>query len=147
MLIVAPLLNIILFPLVVIEGGCTKDSIYTVPPFSTIALHLLGCILIREFCFYHFHRMLHWPLFYEKIHKFHHRWPAPIAIGALYATPVEHVLTNLLPMLLPIAILKCKLFVTVVFLLNGILATLQDHGGYKIPFYYDYTRHNKHHEL
>lgn len=147
MLIIGPLVSTFVFPMAVSRGACTYDRTHTVPPFRIIALHFLGCVLIREAMFYYLHRFLHRPEWYERVHKFHHRWTAPISIAALYATPFEHVLTNVLPVIIPIALLKCHLIVSVLFLSNAILATLQDHGGYKIPYYYDFMRHNKHHEL
>ena len=44
------------------------------------------------------HRVLHHPLLYKHIHKKHHEWSTPIGLVADYAHPVEHVISNIIPM-------------------------------------------------
>jgi len=42
-------------------------------------------------------RLLHHATVYKYIHKKHHEWKAPIGVTAVYAHPVEHIVSNLLP--------------------------------------------------
>ncbi|XP_031574564.1 delta(7)-sterol 5(6)-desaturase erg32-like [Actinia tenebrosa] len=51
---------------------------------STILL-----FLFEDACAYYYHRMLHWPFFYKRFHKIHHRYKAPTAFSATAMHPVE----------------------------------------------------------
>ncbi len=42
-------------------------------------------------------RLLHHPRLYKYVHKRHHEWTAPIGWVAVYAHPVEHIISNMLP--------------------------------------------------
>merc|ERR1711928_123676 len=70
------------------------DSLSTLPSLQTTLTHMLVCILSHDAWFYYGHRLLHHRLIYKHIHKIPHEWTAPFAIAALYAHPVEHLLTG-----------------------------------------------------
>src|SRR2546428_69911 len=67
----------------------------TLPAFHWVIFELIIFILLQEIGFYYFHRLLHLPSLYKRIHKQHHEWTAPISITAIYCHPIEHI-TNLL---------------------------------------------------
>jgi len=70
------------------------------PDSPTLALQTGFCLLVTELIFYHVHRVFHEnKRLYAKIHKVHHTWPAPVALVATYAHPIEHVGCNLLSIL------------------------------------------------
>lgn len=54
-------------------------------------------MLVEDFSFYWMHRLFHTPYLYKKFHKYHHEFVTPIALGTLYAHPLEHILANVLP--------------------------------------------------
>ena len=73
--------------------------IETAPGPVQIVLEIICFMLLREIFFYYSHRLLHHPKIYRHIHKQHHEWQTPIAIAAIYCHPVEHIVSNALPIL------------------------------------------------
>jgi methylsterol monooxygenase len=67
------------------------------PTLSKAVTDLFVYLVVEEILFYYFHRLLHHPHVYKHIHKVHHQWTAPIAITAVYCHPIEHIVSNLLP--------------------------------------------------
>lgn len=70
------------------------------PDLVTTVGHLIGCIIVVEIGFYYTHRLLHHPYLYKQIHKKHHTWISPVAISAAYCHPIEHLASNMLPVVL-----------------------------------------------
>lgn len=73
---------------------------------ETIALHFAFALLGRETLFYYGHRTLHHPKLYKLLHKKHHEFVTPVAWSAQYATFTEHVVSNILPILIPALFLR-----------------------------------------
>jgi len=101
-------------------------------------------ILCFEFLFYYLHRLLHFSFLYKYIHYLHHSWNFPMGISATYAHPIEHILTNVLPIIISAHFANFN-FATArlwhFFVLFN--ATVLAHGGYKIPGYNN--MHDRHH--
>jgi len=101
-------------------------------------------MLLFEPLFYYSHRLLHVGFLYKYVHKIHHRWLYPMGISTLYAHPLEHAISNLLPVIvsgylagLPIELMRWWHILT---LSNGIIVS---HGGYK---WWGYNNlHDMHH--
>lgn len=70
------------------------------PTITTVVASLFFFQIVREITFYYSHRLLHHPSLYKWIHKQHHTWTSPVAIAAAYCHPVEHVVSNLIPIAL-----------------------------------------------
>lgn len=90
-------------------------------------------ILIFEIFFYYTHRALHHPLLYPRVHKIHHRWVYPSAVSTFYAHPLEHALTNVIPVALSAYLVGLPFSLVrlwhLLALSNGIIVS---HGGYDL---------------
>ncbi|RDB29244.1 Fatty acid hydroxylase domain-containing protein 2 [Hypsizygus marmoreus] len=102
-------------------------------------------ILIREILFYYAHRLFHHPSIYPTIHKPHHRFTAPVALAAQYASITEHILANILPISLPLRLTRSHMVTFWVFLTLELLETTTVHSGYDF-FAGSARRHDSHHE-
>jgi sterol desaturase/sphingolipid hydroxylase (fatty acid hydroxylase superfamily) len=102
----------------------------TLPPLSEVVRDFTIAIILREILFYYSHRMLHLKPFYARIHKFHHRFTAPVALAAQYAHPIEHLLANVLPVALPCILLKSHILTFWIFLAFELFETATVHSGY-----------------
>ncbi|PTB69178.1 hypothetical protein BBK36DRAFT_1113268 [Trichoderma citrinoviride] len=115
------------------------------PSFSELTAHILLSVLLRELLFYTSHRVLHHPPLYRRFHKTHHRFTAPVAFASQYAHPVEHLGANVLPILLPPALLRAHILTMWAFLALQLVETATVHSGY--DFFGGLARkHDRHHE-
>lgn len=142
--IVGPLFVTIFYPFACMRGMDKK--IRPLPTILEFVLHFAGSIIVREIYFYYSHRLLHMPPFYRWFHKKHHEWTAPVALSAVYATTFEHLVCNLAPVGLGPFLFNSHFFTSLAFSIYAIVMTLQDHSGYKFPYYFDPTMHDLHHE-
>lgn len=116
----------------------------SLPDTWTTVRHVLVIMAVEEIVFYHFHRLFHSnKRLYALVHKLHHTWTAPISYVAIYANPVEHVLCNLLPLVLGPALCGAHFSLVVVFVFLGLVHTELVHSGYWICD--DNGMHDEHH--
>ena len=106
---------------------------------------LFKSLLIVEFVFYYIHRLLHTKYLYKHIHYIHHIYNTPIAIGAIYAHPVEYIFGNILPVILGPLILQSHVITFLLFQLFAIINTINSHSGYNIPLLFNPIDHDIHH--
>jgi len=102
-------------------------------------------VIIREILFYYTHRSFHHPSIYSVIHKPHHRFTAPVALSAQYGTITEHLLANVMPILLPPMILDSHLVTFFVFMGLELAKSAAVHSGYDF-LAMSARHHDLHHE-
>ncbi|KAG6831253.1 hypothetical protein H0H92_011763 [Tricholoma furcatifolium] len=102
-------------------------------------------ILLREILFYYTHRLFHHPALYPSVHKPHHRFTAPVALAAQYATVTEHIFANILPISIPLMIMHSHIVTFWLFLALELVETTTVHSGYDF-FAGSARRHDSHHE-
>ncbi|PYI34568.1 putative C-4 methylsterol oxidase [Aspergillus indologenus CBS 114.80] len=122
----------------------------TLPTLPEFLTELTLCVLARETMYYYSHRVLHHPLFYGRFHRQHHRFHAPVALATLYVHPVEHILTNVLPIAGPARLFDVHVVTLWAFVgAVGLQAALA-HCGYRLfemPGGWKPEVHDLHHEL
>ncbi|KAH8597624.1 C-4 sterol methyl oxidase [Bisporella sp. PMI_857] len=116
------------------------------PSISTIAFDFVYGLLAREASFYYLHRAFHHPRIYAHIHKKHHKFTAPMAFAAQYAHPIEHLLANVAPIVVPLAIRRANLFSFGVFAGFELWEAAADHSGYDFVKLPPAEIHDLHHE-
>jgi len=119
------------------------DTSARLPSLGEVAGHFVIAVVTREVLFYTSHRALHHPKIYERIHKKHHRFTAPMAFAAQYAHPVEHLLANTIPIVLPMMLMHSHVLTFVLFLTSQLIQTSSVHSGYDFAAA---RMHDLHHE-
>jgi sterol desaturase/sphingolipid hydroxylase (fatty acid hydroxylase superfamily) len=119
------------FPLLYLVPDFTEGDFLIFENFYKIPL----VIIMEEILFFSIHKILHIPFFYKNIHKIHHRWNHPVGISATYAHPLEHLFSNLLPIIISskIAMLNYNTlrFFHISIIINTIIIA---HSGFKNKF-------------
>lgn len=120
-------------------------DIRELPSFHTVILELIGFLLVEEVLFYYTHWALHHRRIYKYIHKKHHEWTAAVAFISLYSHPLEHLLSNLVPVAAGPFLFGSHLATMWLWFTMGLLNTLNSHSGYHLPFFPSPEQHDFHH--
>jgi sterol desaturase/sphingolipid hydroxylase (fatty acid hydroxylase superfamily) len=116
------------------------------PSIPIVLRDLFISLIVREALFYYSHRLFHTKRLYPYIHKIHHRFTAPIALAAQYAHPVEHLVANIIPIILPPLLLHSHIITFWIFLSMMLIETSTVHSGYDFwPHLAE--KHDRHHEV
>ena len=102
---------------VVLTNQFVYTSVYIVPftyyypqslPWWHVVWQLPVIVLLTDVLFYIMHRVAHIKPLYKGVHTVHHEFNIPIAVGALYAHPLEHVFVNVLTTVAPLFIVRAN---------------------------------------
>ncbi|KAG7232123.1 hypothetical protein INR49_009527 [Caranx melampygus] len=115
------------------------------PTFHRALIELAAFSIIEEVMFYYSHRLFHHPSLYKHYHKQHHEWTAPIGLVCIYAHPLEHVISNMLPVVIGPVILGSHLTTTALWYCLALVSTTISHCGYHLPFLPSPEFHDFHH--
>lgn len=133
-LIITPLIFVMYPCLALIDGF---EMTLPLPSFFTWTWQMFFCILMEDIGQYWFHRWLHTPYLYKKIHKLHHKYSAPFGLAAAYAHPLE-VLILAIPTFMGPVMLRCHYLVFFSFVLFRQLDAVGTHCGYDLPHLFDF---------
>jgi sterol desaturase/sphingolipid hydroxylase (fatty acid hydroxylase superfamily) len=132
-----------------------STSVEDLPTSVTLALTITFFMLVEDFFFYWFHRLLHWRVIYPYIHKIHHTHSSTVGIAAEYSHPIEFIFSNMLPTSAGPAILGPNVHLITVWawFVIRFAETLDGHCGYEfswspfrlIPFSGSAEYHDFHH--
>lgn len=117
----------------------------SLPTFPKVMLDLVICLLCQEIGFYYSHRLLHSKMLYKRLHKLHHEYQAPYGLTAIYCHPIEHILSNILPVVAAFPVLKCHVSTALLWFTIVLTTTINDHSGYHLPFLHSAELHDYHH--
>ncbi|XP_077362064.1 fatty acid hydroxylase domain-containing protein 2 isoform X2 [Festucalex cinctus] len=115
------------------------------PTFHWALAELTIFSILEEVLFYYSHRLFHHPNLYKRFHKQHHEWTAPIGVVATYAHPLEHTLSNLLPVVIGPVLLASHVSSTCMWYCLALVSTTISHCGYHLPFLPSPEFHDFHH--
>ena len=102
-------------------------------------------VLIEELCFYGSHRLFHTHALYAAFHKLHHQYTAPFGFAAVYAHPLEHLLSNVLPVALGPLLTGMSPHLACAWSVLAVINTMVSHCGWKLPGMHDPSSHDWHH--
>ncbi|XP_017275425.1 fatty acid hydroxylase domain-containing protein 2 isoform X2 [Kryptolebias marmoratus] len=115
------------------------------PTFHWALMELAVFSMLEEVLFYYSHRLFHHPSLYKHYHKQHHEWTAPIGLVSIYAHPLEHVISNMLPVVIGPVLLGSHITTSSMWSCLALVSTTISHCGYHLPFLPSPEFHDFHH--
>ncbi|KAE8420023.1 fatty acid hydroxylase superfamily-domain-containing protein [Aspergillus pseudocaelatus] len=121
----------------------------TLPSLLELMTDIPLCFIGRDFVCYYDHRILHLPWLYRRFHKEHHKFTAPVAVAAEHTHPLDHILINVLPVVVPATLFRVHLVTFWLLMSSTILQGSLGHSGWHVRsvFGRKTTAHDAHHEL
>merc|ERR1719401_797142 len=126
------------------DDAVLHDVTLALPSSQVLVGQTVFFFMVTEIWFYHVHRAFHEnKRLYALVHKLHHTWPAPVAIVATYAHPVEHIGCNLVSILLGPFLCGAHPVTSLAYTLVFAIGAYAHHSGYWSD---DSGMHDYHHE-
>ena len=130
---------VVSLPVFILYRLCLNINLYwdasNIPSGLYAALQIIFYIGVAEIFFYYIHRLMHAiPFLYGNIHKYHHKYTAPLSCTSIYAHPLEHLFNNLLPVFIGPLIWNCHFIVLTLWINLASINACIVHSGYEIPF-------------
>jgi len=123
-----------------------KTMTNDLPTLERAFFEIVVCVVVEECLFFYSHYALHkFRFLYVNIHKKHHEWQSTVAYAAIYAHPIEHIFSNLLPPAIGPIICGSHVATTSLWYSLVIITTLVSHSGYHLPFLPSSEAHDFHH--
>lgn len=113
-------------------------------PYSNLIWQIPLILILEDCLFYIGHRSLHNPFLYKHIHSIHHEWTIPVAMRTIYAHPIEHLMCNIMPLLISGHLCRLDWFCYNILLLTGLINAILVHSDYKLNGYGE--QHDNHHK-
>jgi sterol desaturase/sphingolipid hydroxylase (fatty acid hydroxylase superfamily) len=85
-------------------------------------------ITFQEVSFYCLHRLAHTEMFYKKVHRQHHEPTGFVGVNAIYAHPIEIVVIDLLPIMLPLTFMPHHYLTGLLWLATAVWTTVRHHS-------------------
>ena len=126
-----------------LRGGTPATAVEAEFDLPTAMLHFAIHGIVIDVWFYGTHRLIHCPILYRWIHKFHHRFKAPTAVACVYANPLEFIVGNVGGVVLGPALTNCHPYSAAFWMAYAITSTSFSHSGYTV---FGATSHDQHHE-
>lgn len=123
----------------------TNYDLKVLPEFHWVLLEFAVFLIVEEIGFFYSHKLAHHPKLYRHIHKKHHEWTSPVGLTALYAHPIEHIFSNMLPLSLGPLICGSHIATGWLWTMAAIASTINSHSGYHFPFMPSPEAHDFHH--
>jgi len=138
-------ISTVMVPLVLL--ACLPESAFdyrSLPEVGALVRDVSVWFACEEVIFFYVHRWLHEnKKMYGAIHKLHHTWTAPISLVAIYCHPLEHIFSNIAPLLAGPIICGSHVASVGVFIFLGLVHTCAVHSGYWVCD--DNGLHDEHH--
>jgi fatty acid hydroxylase domain-containing protein 2 len=124
-----------------------SSGAHDVPTAAVFVRDLVVTLLCEEVLFYASHRTLHANNeLYARVHKQHHEFYAPFGLAAVYAHPLEHLVSNVLPVAAGPLLMGSHPLFSLAWTTLALINTITSHSGYALPFMHRPLFHDYHHE-